>query len=840
MIKCNVSNVAIEITETETLTAGRVGLECQFTFSSEWDGLAITAYFLGSTTKAVVVNGDTVTVPAESMAEPGYKLYVGVVGKNAQGNIVIPTLWASAGKIKRSPGEEEEATPSPDVVAQIQLMAMEALEKATYAKGVIDDNLEAITEAGETQTEAVNTEGSTQVLAIQTESSTQQAAIAAAAAAARESIPEDYTALSDDVDDLKSALPLKAPAAIDTGESSGVLRIKDGAEGGKVMKITLSSIGLASETVTICGKNLVKSVKNGYYDTATGDFVANNTWRATDYIRCNAGESFYASSNAAISSLTVLFYDKGGAYLGYVNGRDVAFIAPENAFSMALYGNRTALTGDFQVEPGAVATEFESYRENSITIDFDGTESDAFEVNNPELTTFYGVNSVWSQNGGISIAYSADTGLFVGEKNSAVDASLAAVAAEIKRRYTFPGGNNNCTISAGDKIKITNNSVSANASASTRDIYGNTVEAISSNIPKGGSVVFTASSAAEMLYFYSSDNTATFSVEFLGTIDARIEALEGYHANPIPDYYQPMIASKTQTVRENMMSVGKNGDTFVFITDIHWQNNRKNSPALIKYLINNLNIDKVFIGGDLITQGERNVMASDMLECVKAYSMPDVILPIAFGNHDSNWVNYGTQRDDPTRHFDINAVYALICKQAEPYVTFTSGYDCGLYFDNSNDKTRYIFLDTGEDDSSYRVFTAFDELAETLIGTPDGFKVVIVAHIVTYGIFTANIEPMLDAYNAKSTYAIDGKTYDFSEAKGRVVIAIGGHTHVDSDHTTSGGIPVVVTTCDRIKSDAEVGTTDEQAFEVVTLDYSKNQAQFVRIGRGANRTFTLG
>lgn len=206
MIKCNVSNVAIEITETETLTAGRVGLECQFTFSSEWDGLAITAYFLGSTTKAVVVNGNTVTVPAESMAEPGYKLYVGVVGKNAQGNIVIPTLWASAGKIKRSPGEEEEATPSPDVVAQIQLMAMEALEKATYAKGVIDDNLEAITEAGETQTEAVNTEGSTQVLAIQTESSTQQAAIAAAAAAARDSIPEDYTALSGDVDDLKSKI----------------------------------------------------------------------------------------------------------------------------------------------------------------------------------------------------------------------------------------------------------------------------------------------------------------------------------------------------------------------------------------------------------------------------------------------------------------------------------------------------------------------------------------------------------------------------------------------------------------------------------------------------------
>ena len=237
MIKCNVTNVAITLTETETLTAGRVGLECQFSFSSEWDGLAITAYFLGSTTKAVVVNGDTVTVPAESMAEPGYKLYVGVVGKNAQGNIVIPTLWASAGKIKRSPGEEEEATPSPDVVAQIQLMAMEALEKATYAKGVIDDNLEAITEAGETQTEAVNTEGSTQVLAIQTESTTQQAAIAAAAAAARESIPEDYTALTEEVNDVKSAITQSLQ--IDSGVQTQI-------EEGKFINATNNAITSAS------------------------------------------------------------------------------------------------------------------------------------------------------------------------------------------------------------------------------------------------------------------------------------------------------------------------------------------------------------------------------------------------------------------------------------------------------------------------------------------------------------------------------------------------------------------------------------------------------------------
>ena len=186
MIKCNVSNVAIEITETETLTAGRVGLECQFTFSSEWDGLAKVAYFLGSTTSGVVITEDTVTVPAGPLAEAGYKFYVGVVGKNAAGDVVIPTLWAKVGKIQRSAaeGDESQPEPDPDVVAQIQLMAMDAVEKATYAKGVIDDNLEAITEAGETQVGAVQAKGE-EVL---------------------ESIPEDYTALSGEVDDLKSAL----------------------------------------------------------------------------------------------------------------------------------------------------------------------------------------------------------------------------------------------------------------------------------------------------------------------------------------------------------------------------------------------------------------------------------------------------------------------------------------------------------------------------------------------------------------------------------------------------------------------------------------------------------
>lgn len=221
MIKCNVSNVAIEITETETLTAGRVGLECQFTFSSEWDGLAITAYFLGETTNAVVVSGNTVVVPAASMVAPGYKLYVGVVGRDAQGNIVIPTLWASAGKIKTSPGEEEEPTPSPDVVAQIQLMAINAVNTANAAMQVITDHYAEIEEVGTEQVAAVNSAGTTQTGNVNTAGATQVAAVQAKGEEVLDSIPEDYTTLSNDVSDLKSSFNAVADVTvIETGETT--------------------------------------------------------------------------------------------------------------------------------------------------------------------------------------------------------------------------------------------------------------------------------------------------------------------------------------------------------------------------------------------------------------------------------------------------------------------------------------------------------------------------------------------------------------------------------------------------------------------------------------------
>lgn len=102
MIRINVDGVTATVTEKEVLTAGRVGLECAFTFTGEWDGLFKTAVFQGVESVDVALPDNTCVVPWEAMQVEGVQLKIGVFGANGAGTIVIPTIWANAGKIQPS------------------------------------------------------------------------------------------------------------------------------------------------------------------------------------------------------------------------------------------------------------------------------------------------------------------------------------------------------------------------------------------------------------------------------------------------------------------------------------------------------------------------------------------------------------------------------------------------------------------------------------------------------------------------------------------------------------------------------------------------------------------
>ena len=83
-----------------------------------------------------------------------------------------------------------------------------------------------------------------------------------------------------------------------------------------------------------------------------------------------------------------------------------------------------------------------------------------------------------------------------------------------------------------------------------------------------------------------------------------------------------------------------------------------------------------------------------------------------------------------------------------------------------------------------------------------------------------------------------------------VVAILGGHTHFDSDFTTPGGIPIIIfdtnsygtlmpkTVEGQVVRDNARGTIAEQAFDIVTIDYTNRTIKCVRCGRAQDRNFS--
>ena len=315
----------------------------------------------------------------------------------------------------------------------------------------------------------------------------------------------------------------------------------------------------------------------------------------------------------------------------------------------------------------------------------------------------------------------------------------------------------------------------------------------------------------------------------------KFRSVDYVKSDVLPAYWFGHIAGKCDAIRNNMNVIGKNGETFAFVTDIHWYRNQQYSPKLIRYLLDRLNINMVALGGDMIAQGTKTEELEESWKSVEAFRFNDTFVPIAFGNHDNN-----SNQEEASYRFDTNTIYSMFFKGFEDSVTFMTDTEFSFYFDKPVNKTRYIFLDMGDDGVS-RAFTAYTGFRDALLSTPSGYKIVVVAHIIDYGTFKTDLTQMIDAYNARSTVTVSSVVCDFTSGAGTVVICIGGHRHYDAETATSGGVPITVTDCDAfLSSNSETkGTITEQAFDVISLDYTNSLAYYERVGRGKNRIFHL-
>lgn len=110
----------LTVAEKETLTSGSVNIyECQFTFSTDWNGLTHKAVFIGSgeTIQVLLDETGTCTIPWEVLTTPGWTLYAGVYGSAVETK--LPTIKVSLGQILEGvTGGDDAQPPTPDLWEQ--------------------------------------------------------------------------------------------------------------------------------------------------------------------------------------------------------------------------------------------------------------------------------------------------------------------------------------------------------------------------------------------------------------------------------------------------------------------------------------------------------------------------------------------------------------------------------------------------------------------------------------------------------------------------------------------------------------------------------------------------
>lgn len=311
----------------------------------------------------------------------------------------------------------------------------------------------------------------------------------------------------------------------------------------------------------------------------------------------------------------------------------------------------------------------------------------------------------------------------------------------------------------------------------------------------------------------------------------------------LPDYWQEHMDVRVPEIRAAMSAAGYDKSAFLFWNDAHWTYAYHTAPALLKYLYKHTPINKTAFGGDII-DGEGEGQATDM---EYLWDWRDMLRDLP--NHHSVAGNHDDGETIDNR-FDDAYVYAYLLA-AEETAQVMRGSE-GLYYlmDEPAEKTRYLYLDTATADGNFYVNAAqIDWLKNALLTTPDGWHIVAIAHkwqevnrSVTPAVATGFdlcariVLEMLDSYNQRRG--------DYARCTGWVEFCVGGHTHVDGDYMSEGGIPVILTqTASRYSRDNSLppteGTTNETAVSAIVGNYTDNVVNVIRVGRGSSRTVAL-
>ena len=329
-------------------------------------------------------------------------------------------------------------------------------------------------------------------------------------------------------------------------------------------------------------------------------------------------------------------------------------------------------------------------------------------------------------------------------------------------------------------------------------------------------------------------------------------------AQDIPAYYHEgaYIEKKIEKI-EGQIKENGNKVTFPYLTDGHWRDNGKQSFPLIDYIRKQVKMPFTIYGGDNIfafgTKESAMEEAEYYVQMMKQY-------PTVYGvkgNHDitirNGWDDKGGYTATPELIYDYTV---------RPIADKVKGKEgkCYYFWDDKKQGVRYIVLDLFENvDTSISWGVNYGVTQEQVDWlTSKALKckektLVILCH--------APIDPKLGGakemrFLHELFIALQNREHftfnegqkvdiDFTKSDNTVACIISGHMHRDESNFERGVLSIG-TICDAWYNDdpkfkdtpRKKATTNEQAFDIMTINTDRRRIHAVRIGQGEDREWS--
>ena len=292
--------------------------------------------------------------------------------------------------------------------------------------------------------------------------------------------------------------------------------------------------------------------------------------------------------------------------------------------------------------------------------------------------------------------------------------------------------------------------------------------------------------------------------------------------NGYPAFYDSYIADRIETVKSKDLLIGNSGDSFVFITDMHNENNYY-SPFLAKKIYDSTSVKRIIYGGDYENEPSSKESAVSLLTTRRNKCMVKDDVIFLRGNHDTNPYGKGA--------LTVGEFYSIFDKHIEKHIN--TNKNTYFYNDNESQKIRYIFVDSGVDGSISDVQKNWIKTNTENLNSD--WTVIVFMH---HGIYTDDKD---DRTNIKVYPSLTSVKEVLANVSCKIACIICGHTHIDLSDT-SGKYPIICTTCDAhgvqassMSSDnRDADTINEQAFDVFHIDTANKKVYVTRIGGGEN------